>query len=64
MEEAKIVGLACQEDPDLAILSLTCFDKFVDIAQMKATNSQVVVKCPDPGICEGESHSVVGDITG
>jgi len=64
MEEAKIVGLACQEDSDLAIVSLNCQDKFRDIALMQATNSQVIVKCPDPATCEKEAHEVVGSAEG
>lgn len=64
MENAKIMALACQEDPDLPIINLTCKDKFKEISWVQHTTVSVMAKCPDPEECGEEAIEVEGAARG
>jgi hypothetical protein len=64
MATVKINAIACQDNPDLKIVHLTCFDKFKDIAAIQGYATEVVARCPSPKKCEGEDHEVNGEPTG
>lgn len=60
MEKAHIVSVPCQEDPDLPILSLTCFDQFKDVKFIQPLEVSVIAQCPDPADCAGEDPQIEG----
>lgn len=63
MEKAKIMGVACQEDPDLPVLSVSCNDKFKDLMWIQPFGVSVMAFCPPPSEC-GEEPVVEGQNTG
>lgn len=57
MAEARIHAIACEDDPNINVVHLTCKDRFDDIQQMVSFNASVIAKCPPPKVCkelEGE----------
>lgn len=64
MATVKINALACQDNPDLKIVHLTCFDRFKDIEFIQGFGAETVASCPSPKKCEGEDHEVNGEPTG
>lgn len=61
MEKSHIVSVPCQEDPDLAIMNLTCTDKFKDIKFIQHIDVSVMAVCPPPEDC-GEAPDVEGNV--
>lgn len=63
MEKSHIVGVACQEDPDLPMMNISCNDKFKDLTWIQPYGVSVMGFCPPPSEC-GEEPYVEGQNTG